>query len=437
MSLLSVKSGLRAGCALGLFMLASATAHAGGFAIRENSAYGQGTSFAGIASGGALSSMFWNPATMTQFAGVQSEMDTAAIFPYANHTAQAGSTLLVFGSADNSAEEALVPSGYLSYQINPNLWLGMSFNAPFGLSVRFPDIWAGRDYAESSSLRTYNASPSIAYRINDWISVGAGVQLEYAKANLVTGLGATPGATTTIGGTGWGYGFTAGVTLTPTPTTTIGIGYRSAINQKISGEMLVTAALPFTTPGSVSTTLNLPDVISLGIRQRLDPRWSLLGTVEWTNWSRIGTSIVTQPNGAPATILGNNVTLPFQYKDGWFFSAGAEYLWSERLALRAGVGYEISPITDDVRTPRLPDNDRLWLSSGLTWQVGGGMSFDLAYSHLWVRDTNINVGPGNPWFNGAVVYNGNVDAHVDILSLALKIRWDHPKAPVKTSLYTK
>ena len=61
--------------------------------------------------------------------------------------------------------------------------------------------------------------------------------------------------------------------------------------------------------------------------------------------------------------------LPIQYDDGWFFSAGAEYRWTERLTVRGGIGYEISPITDQVRTPRLPDNDRFWASIGASWKV--------------------------------------------------------------------
>ena len=64
---------LRAGTALGILIIATAQANAGAFAIREQSTYGQGTSFAGVAAGGSLSSMFWNPATMTQFQGIVSE----------------------------------------------------------------------------------------------------------------------------------------------------------------------------------------------------------------------------------------------------------------------------------------------------------------------------------------------------------------------------
>src|SRR5215207_3903500 len=55
-----------AGTSLGAIALGTA-AQAGGFFIHEQSTYFQGTSFAGAAAGGpALSSMFWNPATITQ-----------------------------------------------------------------------------------------------------------------------------------------------------------------------------------------------------------------------------------------------------------------------------------------------------------------------------------------------------------------------------------
>jgi len=420
------------------FVAATGAANAGGFAIREQSAYGQGSSFAGIAAGGDLSSMFWNPAVLTQFPGTQSSMTFTGILPYAEHSVGAGSTLSPpLGGAGNSAALAFVPGSYMSMQLNPDLWLGLSFNAPFGLSVQFPDAWAGRNYAGATTLNTYNAVPTIAYRVNNWLSIGVGVQIEYARADLATGLATGLGNETDIYGNGWGFGFTAGLTVTPTPTTTIGLGYRSQINQKISGTMQLPPGPPFTpafgsTPGDVSTTLNLPDVVTLSLRQRLDPRWTLLGTVEWSNWSRIGTSTIEQSSGAPATIIGLPVTLPFQYQDGWFFALGGEYQWTEHATLRAGVGYEISPITDDVRTPRLPDNDRFWVSGGMTYEVMKGMSLHAAYSHIFVRDTSIAVGPGNPWYNPLVpiVYNGNTEPHIDIISVGLSIRFDAPGSPL-------
>ena len=435
---------LRAGTAIGVLAIATAQANAGAFAIREQSTYGQGTSFAGVAAGGSLSSMFWNPATLTQFPGVVSETGLSVINSTAQQLPQVGTfpALLPLGGVPNSAELGLVPNGYTSYQLNPNLWLGLSINAPFALSVGFPDLWAGRNYAGDSSIRTYNATPSIAYRINDWISIGVGVQIQYMKAEFVSGL-AAPFQELTLKGRGYGFGATAGVTLTPTPTTQIGLGWRSAINQDIQGSLLLPAGpafnVPFSTPGSVDATLRLPDIVSLGIRQWVSPQWTVMGTVEWSNWSRIGTVSVNQLGGAPALIGGNAFRIPFEYDDGWFFSAGAEYRWNERLSLRGGVGYEISPITDQVRTPRLPDNDRFWASVGLSWKIAPFMRFDLAYTHLWVKDPNVNITAtsGNPSFAG-VAYVGNVEAQSDIVSGSFVVQFDQLMRPtVKQPVITK
>ncbi|HEY4981861.1 MAG TPA: outer membrane protein transport protein [Pseudolabrys sp.] len=449
MSYRRVKSLLLACSGVGALLTATVDANAGGFALREQSAYGQGSSFAGVAAGGSLSSMFWNPATITQVPGIQTEMVLTGIMPYSSHTVTSG-TFAAFGGAGDSGNDALVPAGYASWQINPQTWLGLAVNSPVGLSVSFPDRFAGRTLAADTNLKTYNATPSIAYQLNNWISVGAGVQIQYAKADLSTGLpinglGVVTGGLgnqLNISGDGWGYGFTAGVTLTPTPTTTVGIGYRSAIDQKISGTLSLPAgpvfSAPFSTPGAVDTTLNLPDTVTLGLRQRLTQQWMLMATVEWSDWSRIGTSNVLQSSGAPATVARQAVTLPFQYSDGWFYSLGAEYQWNPQLALRAGVGFEKSPITDQVRTPRLPDNDRTWLSLGATYQWTRSLSFDFAYSHLFVKNTPINISAdsGNPWFSG-VSYVGSVSSHADIVSLALKYRWDDPAPAPMQQRYSK
>ena len=101
---------------------------------------------------------------------------------------------VVGGGTFDTGNDALVANGYFTYQFTPNLWLGMSLNSPFGLSASFPNLWAGRDYAANSSkLVTYNAAPSLAYRFNDWISVGIGAQIQYAKATLNKGATAWPG----------------------------------------------------------------------------------------------------------------------------------------------------------------------------------------------------------------------------------------------------
>jgi long-chain fatty acid transport protein len=452
MSYGGVQGLLRASSALGLFLLIGTQANAGGFALREQSAYGQGTSFAGIAAGGALSSMFWNPATMTQFSGKAFESDVSAVLPkstqsYTSSTLATGLGALGFArGVENSAENAVVPSSYSSWQLTDQLWLGLSINAPFGLSVSFPTAWAGATYGQGADVKSYNFQPAIAYKINNWISVAVGAQIQYMKVGYDQ-LGIVPGLPPTIrmaslSGDGVAFGFTAGVTLTPTPTTTIGVGYRSALNQKIEGT-LDTGGLPASTPGSISTTLNLPDMITVGLRQRIGDRFTLLAGFEWTNWSRIGTAVVNTPSGGTATLLGNSVALPFQYSDGYFYSLGGEYIVDPSWTVRAGIAFEQSPITDSVRTPRLPDNDRMWYSVGLGYKPPQfhGVTVDLGYSFIDVKDTSLNLGPGsgNPWGTSATspVYVGSAESHIHILSLGFRYQWDAEPAPRKTALITK
>ncbi len=431
----STKTLLLAGTALAM-VAATSAAHAGGFALREQSAAGQGASFAGVAAGGALSSMFWNPATMTQFAGKTIEMNATGIIPNASHSFTA-STFAAFGTPGNSGMSALVPAGYASWQLDQNFWVGLSMNAPFGLGVSFPQKSAASSGSgNSAKVETYNFAPSVAYKINDMISVSVGLQAQYLKASYDAFLGAAPLIGNLSGGS-WDFGWTAGVTFTPTRTTQIGLGYRSGIDQKINGTWDVPAALAAATqPGSVKLTLPLPATLTVGLRQGLTERFTLLAGLEWTNWSRIGTVPVTQANGAPVTVGGAALAFPFQYRDGWFFSLGGEYKINPAWTVRAGLGFEQTPITDNVRTTRIPDNDRIWYSVGASYKPASirGLTFDLGYSFIDVKNASVCMGPAaaggcpsNPW-SGATAYNGSVKSTINIISVAARYQWDDTAA---------
>lgn len=422
---------------IGLVAAGVGAAQAGGFAVREQSTYGQGASFAGIAAGGAPSSMYWNPATMTQTTGLTTEMGVAGLFPYVNNTPLAAGPFLALGPSGNIGDVSAVPSSYSIYQFMPNVWLGLSVNAPFGLSVTTQNRWAGFPYARETDARTYNFAPSIAVKLNEMISVGVGVQVQYMDVDFNSGIpGLFPAPDNlNLSGDGFGFGVTAGVTFTPTPTTQIGLGWRSAINQKLEGDLFVPALIaPVSTPGPIEATVRLPDIVSLGVRQRIGPAFTLLGTVEWTNWSRIGTANIERAGGTPAIVAGTALRLPFEYEDGWFYSVGLEYAWSPSLLFRAGLGYEESPITDRERTPRIPDANRTWVSLGLTYNVNAKLSFDLAYTHVFVENADINItaASGNPWFTG-VPYVGIAESRLDILSIGIRYKWfDPPAAPLTT-----
>jgi long-chain fatty acid transport protein len=431
--------------ALVALVVSTTQALAGGFAVREQSAWGEGSSYAGVAAGGSVSAMFWNPATITQTGKFALESVATLIFPEASQTGTAtflpplpfaGTSFGFNDGTPNSFQAAVVPSGYATLQLTDRVWAGFSLNSPFGLSTEFQNPnWAGAFYGQTTTLRTYNAAPTIAIKITDWLSVGAGAQMEYDQVNLPLATGvAAPGNSTLalLTGHGWGFGWTAGATLTPTPWTQIGLGYRSAIDQNVRGSFNTNGVAGIGTPGAAFSTLKLPDSASLGVRQGLTPSLTLLGTVEWTGWKRIGTVIISQPsNGAVVlTPLGAPVTLPFQFSDGWFYSVGLEYVAAPNWTLRGGVGFEKSPVTDQVRIPLLPDNDRTWFSVGATNKLTNIISVDLAYSFVDVKNTPVNVVPGNPFFNGLVTYTGTSRGNSSIFSLGVKFKLDEPPPAV-------
>ncbi|MDI1345667.1 MAG: outer membrane protein transport protein [Pseudolabrys sp.] len=435
-----IKSILLGCTSLGVLLVTAAAANAGGFALREQSAYGQGSSFAGIAAGGALSSMFWNPATITQFNGKTVEQVITGIMPYSSNsiTTATGSSS-TFGTPGNQGMDALVPAGYSSWQVNEKLWVGMSVNAPFGLGVHFPQVNAASSGASGNSAKveTYNFAPTVAYKINDMISVAVGLQAQYLKASYDIYLGAAP-SIGSLNGAGWGFGWTAGVTLTPLPKTTIGIGYRSAIDQKVNGN-LVTNTTPFSTPGSVNLTLPLPDMVTVGLRQGIGDRFTLLAGIEWSGWSRIGRVPVWQGNGAAATVGGAALAFPFNYRDGWYYSLGGEYKLDSAWTVRAGIAFERTPISDDVRTIRIPDNDRMWYSVGASYKPAAikGMTFDLGYSFIDVKTASLCLGAAvgcasNPWSSGlGAAYLGSVKSTINIISISARYQWDADPVVVK------
>ena len=458
------KTRLAAGVAAGALLLA-AEAQAGGFYIREQSAYGLGEAFAGIAAGGpSLSSMFWNPATITQHPGFQTEQNLSLIWPHSSidvfqanrpsfvaapngtylpalttpPVVPSGSVSLGTLGSGPLGTPTLIPSGYTTWQLNNSLFLGLGVNAPFGLKSNANPAWSGRFHAVDSEIETYNFNPVIAYRFNDFVSVAAGLQVEYAKARLsfasLLPVTATPFGVITaeslsrFRGQDISAGFTAGVTMKPTATTELGFGYRSNISHRLDGDAS-TALVGYL--GSASAELPMPDIATGSLRQWLNPQFALTGTVEWTNWSRLKDVVLLVDNPAVAAN-----TIPERWRDGWLFSGGAEYLATEKLALRVGGAYEISPVRDEFRTPEIPDNDRIWLSAGLTYKPTQQLALELGYAHLFVKDGSINlIDNGLPsaalnpeGTRGTLV--GRAHGDIDLFSVAVRYSFSSPVAAV-------
>ncbi|GGF69367.1 aromatic hydrocarbon degradation protein [Azorhizobium oxalatiphilum] len=425
-----------------MLALGASSALAGGFGLREQGAYYQGSSFAGVAAGGAgLASMYWNPAATSMLPGMQVEANVSYVMPHASvdvNSATApltGANLGRIGVGD-IVDDAALPASYVSYGWD-RIAVGLALNAPFGLVTDAPCNWSGRYYGCYSRIYDVNVQGSLAYKVNDWLTIGGGVSLNYMDARLtqaqIIGVGLSGPITGSgaVDGDDVGLGFSLGALFTLAPGTTVGIGYRSFVDLNLDGQ--VTAYTPFGTPAAMFPAhagLTLPDQVTGSFRSQLNPQWTVMGTVEWTNWSTVQQLIVL-PTGTSPSVLD------LKWRDGWFFSGGVEYQWDPRLALRAGLGYEISPVTDEVRTPRLPDSNRTWLSVGATYQWTPQLSFDLAYTHIFGDSGTMNLSPLDPAnaTRGTLTAEVN-NAYVDIVSLGVRYRFDAPQ-PTQTALIVK
>lgn len=405
----------------GLAAIAVEAAQAGAFALREQSAYGQGMSFAGVAAGGSLSSSFWNPATLSQVMGFEFESVGSLVVPTIEITPDPTVATAGYGASGDIGQDAFVPAAYGAVRLSESFVAGISITGPFGLVTDPATNWAGQTYSRSSKVFSTNVNPMVAYQFGDMVSIGAGVQIQYFDTRLKTATDVVPGAPSAIlEGDDIGFGFNLGLQLRPAEGTEIGVGFRSSIAHDLQGTVRSPAG---TVP--IGADLDLPEMVSLGIRQRIGAAFTVAATAEWTNWSRLGTvpAVATAAAAAGATIT----TLPFEYDDGWFFSLGGEYAWSDRTALRAGIGYELSPVSDAVRGTRLPDDDRIWLSAGLSHQLDERFSFDLGYTFVSTFDTRIGIDAASPHFNG-LPFSADVDSNVHIFAAAVKVKLGTPAA---------
>jgi long-chain fatty acid transport protein len=385
-------------------------AEAGGFAVREQSAYGQGSAFAGVAAGGSLSTMFWNPATLSQVQGFEFEAVGTGVFPDSDVSIDALPPFFPESDAGDIGQDAFVPAGYAAYRLSDRFVVGIGVNSPFGFTTNYPDDTTVHELgvAGTSEVFSVNVNPAVSYQMNDWLALALGAQIQYIDVSLtaqtIPGIGLSKLEADDVG-----YGFTAGVLVTPLPGTELGLGYRSFIDHKLSGDVTTGG----TSSDATADDFDLPDTLTLGIRQRITDSFRLLGGIEWSNWSRF--------EEVALDTSGVEIPLGFNYNDGWLFSVGGEYDLTQKLTVRAGIAYELSPLDDDNRSFRLPDNDRLWLSAGASYKASDRFAFDVGYSYLTAGDTQIvSTTDGGPISNGP--FSGEADSHVHIISAALKIK---------------
>ncbi|MFD2262297.1 OmpP1/FadL family transporter [Lacibacterium aquatile] len=368
------------------------SAQAGSFYLQEQSITGMGSAFAGQnATGFDASTVYTNPAGMTNLD--RSQVAAGANLILFNQKLRDTGTVPATGTSDggNPYDPAVLPNLYGVWAPTPELRLGMGVSAPFGLSGEYEEGWFGRYDSVKSHLQTINLGLSAAYKINNQWSLGAGIDVQRAEAeltNAVPGAAVPTPATDLLGrvkGDDWSVGFNAGLTFKPVETVTMGLTYRSAVSHKLEGTARVRTAGGVTVLEDDATAkLKTPDIVGLGLAWDVTPEAKLLAQVNWFNWSNFKTLRVVSPTGALNTTSTEN------YHDSYSVALGGEYKLNPAWTLRAGVQYDTSPTNDNHRSTRVPDGDRINLGLGASWGITDNWALDAAYLLVLVKESDLS-----------------------------------------------
>lgn len=423
-----------------------------GFSLIEQSVSGLGNAYSGgSASAEDATTIYYNPAGMTLLKDQELIAGMHVIIPYvrfhnegSTHLLQPFTTIpLIGGNGGNGGVTKIIPNLYYSRRISNSLSAGIGVNAPFGLATKYDKHWVGRYHAIESDVYTVNINPSIAYRINEKISVGAGFNVQYIKANLsnaidfgtldflgklglpARSLSLIPQASdgfAKLEGDSWGLGYNMGILYEFTKNTRLGIAYRSRIKHTLEGDVDfrgVPSGLhpyPIFKDTSAEADLTLPDSLSISIYHEFNPEWIITADFTWTNWRLFEDLIIKYDNpNQPETITTE------KWQDSYRYSIGLTYKASSNLTLKTGTSYDRSAVSSKkYRTPRIPDSDRIWIAFGGGYKISDKISFDIGYAHLFVNDPEIYKTPsGEDAIRGGL--SGYFDAHIDIISGQLNI----------------
>jgi long-chain fatty acid transport protein len=443
---------------------------ASGFQLVEQNGSGLGNAFAGqAASAKDASAIFFNPANLTLVPGKQLVLGLNPI-GVTTKFSDGGSTRPLLGAfpipvplggtGGDAGGWIPVPNGYFSWQAQKQVWVGLGVDVPFGLKTEWEAAWMGRFKAVKSEVQTINLNPTVAVKVSDSFSIGAGANYQRLKATLSQGVAfggisygkavqaagplggaavlaalggpaglALEGASTVDGDT-WSWGWDIGAALHLGEKGHIGASYRSRIRHDIEGTVAFAGAPTFNLPGPlaplgqglnaafadgpVTAQIELPETVSVAASYETE-RAEVMADYTWTGWTSIQALTVVRADGNPLS------SVPLNFTDTWRVGLGLNYRMNDAWMLRLGTAYDKSPVQDQFRTPRLPDEDRTWAALGFQYKLGKNGALDVGYAHLFIKNASSNLpNQDSPSAPPSGILLGSYKANVNIVSLQFR-----------------
>ncbi len=396
-----MKMTMKAAAAAVMAVCAASAAHAAGFMLTEQSAGALGRAYAGVGVDGTdLSGVYYNPATMTLHPGTQIQAGFVAV----------GLDLAFEGTNDYAGvtengqyNTQAIPHGYISHQLTDSMWIGLAMTVPFGMGTEYKDDWRLANRGISAEVLTFDFNPNVAWKVSDKLSLGAGMSIQYAAADLkmqdkLAGLSVNG----EVDADSIAWGFNVGVMWSPLENLRFGLSYRSRVNHNADGDFTLSGGNAYVdgalgqmglaqgVPYDATATISTPAWAMATAAWDVNSLLSLYATFRWTDWSSFDTLDIKSPKGLLP--LGGTKTVENHWQDTYLVSVGADLRFTNWWTFRAGIGYETSAVDDPkYRTAIIPDADRLWLALGSSFKATKNMQIDV--SAAWLH----GIGERNLW----------------------------------------
>ncbi|MBR0057051.1 MAG: TonB-dependent receptor, partial [Kiritimatiellae bacterium] len=393
-------------------------ASAAGFALEEGSARGNVTPGELTAGGGEPASLYFNAATITDLPGTQVQAGASLIKPWADVLTVNPYT----GQRDIGHGHSKVwtlPSAYATHQLNDSLWLGFGVFTRYGLGAEFPQTWAGRYSSYKAEILSIDASPQLAWKATDSLSLSIGLSLRYFDIELAQKIDAAglyglrpynnPSYSPydidqDLHGDDIRPGLDLGLSWKATDTLTLGAAYHSRMQFKVRGDAkwrkppAVNAMAPAYFENCAFNSRNWnPDKFMAGAAWDATDRLHLSAGATFTTWHLYdGLLIKLDHDMVPGR---SELTSEKDWHDTWRLSAGAAYDLSDALTLRAGYTWDQSPINGSKADYLVPGDDRNIFALGLAW-TRGAWTLDCSYFYEIVKDFTVAGHPAHGVYDG-------------------------------------
>lgn len=274
---------------------------------------------------------------------------------------------------------------------------GMGIYTPFGSTIKYEDGWSGRFSLTEMKLLSVFFQPTVSYKINDKLGVGAGFVYGYGHIDLSRDLPVTNTngqyATANLTGSAGGMGYNLGIYYKPIERLSIGLSYRSGMKMKLNNGTATFTVPPSLTgsfpSGNFSAELPLPQVLTLGFGFNATERLLLAFDVNYIGWSSYKSLAFDYEKNTSSL---KDTDSPRNYKDAYALRLGAQYKVSEKFLARGGINFEKTPIKDGYVTAEVPDADRLNFTCGVGYKPTEKLTIDASFSYInFMKRTDTNI----------------------------------------------